>query len=859
MAPALLVRRLVPLLALIAATAAHAGVVTTAADDGSPGSLRSQVAAGGVVTFAAAVQGQAFVLVQGPIQVPDGTQIEGPGAQQPGVVGSGARLFAIPPGASATIRNLRLSNGNAGAGQRGGAILNEGTLLIEDAALTGNSAGDAGGALYNRGTVLARRSLFAGNQVLDATCAGGGAIRSEGPGSSLRLEDSTVSGNDALPCNGGGISFNRGTATLVASTVVGNQANLGGGNLYKGSAAASLTLHASVIADGVASGGEPVNRDLHGAQAGLASLGHNLVRQRGDATGWLASDLPEGSDPLLAALGDNGGGTSSHLPQPGSPLREALPAPCPTATDQRGNSRPQGAACDIGAVEYRLNRLTATVTGGGAVSAAATPPPVAGAIAACTGTCSADYDGEATPAPVVTLTAVANVGQQFEGWGGDCSGSAASTLVTLDQARACSATFGPEPILVEVVVGDNGSLTPGSAQLVPPGTVLVFTATPDPGYRIDQVGGCGGTLAGNQFTTAPISAPCTVTASFAANTFHVGGQVVGLSGSGLVLRLNGGNDLAIAGNGPFQFPQPLNDLSPYAVTVAATPGAPPQDCTVANGTGVLNGADVDDVQVSCLAPAALQLTLDNGRDHLRYGALADWTVTLTNTGASDATGLGLGGLLPPAQVDLAATTWTCTGAGNGATCTGAGTGNLADGNISLPAGRSLTWLLTAPVRFDAPGARLAWTASAAGPGLPVVLASDDDLLVLLRDGFQGGDGAQAPGCALAVDLGAGHLFEAGVTAADRRIGTVLDAGAFAVESIAVDTAMHVRLAGLAADGGGQASAWLQVAPGATLHLAATAIGPATTRVELDDGASRLALDLPVALPARVPARQACPD
>ena len=38
---------------------------------------------------------------------------------------------------------------------------------------------------------------------------------------------------------------------------------------------------------------------------------------------------------------------------------------------------------------------------------------------------------------------------------------------------------------------------------------------------------------------------------------------------------------------------------------------------------MLDGADVDDVQVTCLAPAALQLTLDNGRDHLRYGALAE--------------------------------------------------------------------------------------------------------------------------------------------------------------------------------------------------------------------------------------------
>lgn len=108
---------------------------------------------------------------------------------------------------------------------------------------------------------------------------------------------------------------------------------------------------------------------------------------------------------------------------------------------------------------------------------------------------------------------------------------------------------------------------------------------------------------------------------------------------------------------------------------------------MSNGSGVLAGADVDDVLVTCLAPAALLLTMDNGRDHLRYGSLADWTVILTNSGASDASGLSLTGLLPPAQVDLGATNWTCTGAGNGATCTASGTGNLADGGIQ-PARRS---------------------------------------------------------------------------------------------------------------------------------------------------------------------------
>ena len=45
----------------------------------------------------------------------------------------------------------------------------------------------------------------------------------------------------------------------------------------------------------------------------------------------------------------NGGFSSTHLLEPGSPAIDA--GACVIATDQRGVARPQGAACDLGAVE----------------------------------------------------------------------------------------------------------------------------------------------------------------------------------------------------------------------------------------------------------------------------------------------------------------------------------------------------------------------------------------------------------------------------------------------------------------------------------------------------------------------------
>ena len=53
----------------------------------------------------------------------------------------------------------------------------------------------------------------------------------------------------------------------------------------------------------------------------------------------------------LGPLANNGGPTLTHLPLPDSPSIDfGSDADCPT-TDQRGVVRPQGAACDVGAVE----------------------------------------------------------------------------------------------------------------------------------------------------------------------------------------------------------------------------------------------------------------------------------------------------------------------------------------------------------------------------------------------------------------------------------------------------------------------------------------------------------------------------
>lgn len=80
----------------------------------------------------------------------------------------------------------------------------------------------------------------------------------------------------------------------------------------------------------------------------------------------------------------------------------------------------------------------------------------------------------------------------------------------------------------------------------------------------------------------------------------VGGSVSGLPGSGLILQLNGANDLAVSANGKFNFPQALAKGSAYSVTVKASPSAPvKQTCTVGQGSGKIANAEINNIAVTC--------------------------------------------------------------------------------------------------------------------------------------------------------------------------------------------------------------------------------------------------------------------
>ena len=93
-----------------------------------------------------------------------------------------------------------------------------------------------------------------------------------------------------------------------------------------------------------------------------------------------------------------------------------------------------------------------------------------------------------------------------------------------------------------------------------------------------------------------------------STTFTVGGTVKGLTAPGLVLQLNGGENVSVAsGATDFTFSGALVSGSNYAVTVATQPAG--QTCTVAQGSGTVGTANITSISVSCSANAAPTYTV----------------------------------------------------------------------------------------------------------------------------------------------------------------------------------------------------------------------------------------------------------
>ncbi len=391
-------------------------LVVISDDDSGPGTLRQAIAdaaSGDTIRFALhrmksfGFDGSETIALKSSLTIDKDLNIVGPGPAKVLVARStkkktpAFRIFNIDEG-NVTISGLSIFNGRAlnpdGVSDNlGGAILNFGSLTISNCVIAFNEARTEnggvgyGGGVFSVGPLVVIDSTISNNKVSGA----GGGI-STFHTSNLLVDRSTVSDNFAA-VQGGGINFQGTLGHLRNSTISGNETSPDGAasglllltfpgevvgldlsactiarNKGGTNAVVFAALSSSPFAQSIRMVGNLVaeNEVRNFARLGsplLVSLGHNLDTDgtsgflngvNGDLIGTQAAPL----DARLGPLAFNGGRTRTHALLHGSPAVDAGASTdaggAPLTTDQRGVTRPQGLASDIGAYENQAPTVT---------------------------------------------------------------------------------------------------------------------------------------------------------------------------------------------------------------------------------------------------------------------------------------------------------------------------------------------------------------------------------------------------------------------------------------------------------------------------------------------------------------------
>jgi beta-glucanase (GH16 family) len=354
-------------------------------DDAGPGSLREAlvlIADDGTITFDPGLAGGTLTLTSGQLTIDSPVTVDASAAAPVTISAGGAsRALQVQAGAVVAMNDLVIRDGVAAP--QGGGILNFGELSLDRVVVTDNTENSSGPAIFD---------------------LGGGGIYN-GDGSVLNLTDSTVSNNTTVNQPGGGIyGFFNATITITSSTVSNNlSGDVAGGlrsltnstiinSTFSGNTSTAwhgggifhtdgqLTVTNSTFAGnvapaGTASGilvatfGAPANATLTnnviegnggafacaiegGGAATITSGGANVISDGSCSP--IGSDMSS-TNALVGPLADNGGATLTHALLAGSPAIDAADAGACPAVDQRGVNRPQGAGCDVGAVEVEFS------------------------------------------------------------------------------------------------------------------------------------------------------------------------------------------------------------------------------------------------------------------------------------------------------------------------------------------------------------------------------------------------------------------------------------------------------------------------------------------------------------------------
>jgi hypothetical protein len=261
-------------------------------------------------------------------------------------------------GATLTVTDGTFANNENAVANTGGTP--GGTVIIISSTFSRNTDS----AVYNDGEMTLTNSTFSGN--IAGGGAGGGVLNLK----LLNVTNCTFSNNNG-GSYGGGIA-NGGVLTITNSTFSDNSVTsigVGGGAIYSDGGGSSASVKGSILA---ANGVDNCLGTLTDAGYNISDDASCGFAKTGSANN---GDLV---NPLLstAGLADNGGPTETIALQDGSPAIDAIPLahctdqaapPNPIITDQRLFRRPDPgeANCDIGAYEFQDFPLIPFSTFGG--------------------------------------------------------------------------------------------------------------------------------------------------------------------------------------------------------------------------------------------------------------------------------------------------------------------------------------------------------------------------------------------------------------------------------------------------------------------------------------------------------------